>query len=130
MDQNLEILRQQLLITKLMDAACCNGDQAKKLLLATNWHFQAALSLFFQEAAIPSCRNCHGNHHNCHLKMCTPQNTPATPPNFPDALMAFSKMSTNEKHGTSPVSNPYHQAMPPPAQMSQSPTSQGIHIKP
>jgi len=27
----------------------------------------------------------------------TPCNTPATPPNFPDALLAFSKMSAGEK---------------------------------
>lgn len=27
--------------------------------------------------------------------MCTPANTPATPPNFPDALLQFSKLSTN-----------------------------------
>lgn len=35
--------------------------------------------------------------------MCTPANTPATPPNFPDALTAFSKMSTSDKLGTSPA---------------------------
>lgn len=35
--------------------------------------------------------------------MCAPANTPATPPNFPDALNAFSKMSTSEKLATSPV---------------------------
>lgn len=32
----------------------------------------------------------------------TPCNTPATPPNFPDALVAFSRMSTNDKVSTSP----------------------------
>lgn len=31
--------------------------------------------------------------------MCTPANTPATPPNFPDTLLAFSKMSTSETKG-------------------------------
>ena len=36
--------------------------------------------------------------------MCTPANTPATPPNFPDTLLAFSKMSTNASNtGSSPV---------------------------
>lgn len=33
----------------------------------------------------------------------TPCNTPATPPNFPDALLAFSKMSTG--NGNSPSMN-------------------------
>ncbi|XP_009994873.1 PREDICTED: UBA-like domain-containing protein 2, partial [Chaetura pelagica] len=28
--------------------------------------------------------------------MCTPSNTPATPPNFPDALAMFSKLRTSE----------------------------------
>ncbi|KFV67426.1 UBA-like domain-containing protein 2-A, partial [Dryobates pubescens] len=28
--------------------------------------------------------------------MCTPANTPATPPNFPDALAMFSKLRTSE----------------------------------
>ncbi|KAG8289835.1 UBA-like domain-containing protein 2, partial [Homalodisca vitripennis] len=32
----------------------------------------------------------------------TPCNTPATPPNFPDALMAFSRMSTSDKLSSSP----------------------------
>lgn len=27
--------------------------------------------------------------------MCTPANTPATPPNFPETLLQFSKLSTN-----------------------------------
>ena len=27
--------------------------------------------------------------------MAAPTNTPATPPNFPDALLAFSKLKTN-----------------------------------
>ncbi|KAG7163165.1 UBA-like domain-containing protein 2-like [Homarus americanus] len=35
-------------------------------------------------------------------KLCTPANTPATPPAFPDALAAFSKMSTQDKLSTSP----------------------------
>ena len=28
--------------------------------------------------------------------MCTPANTPATPPNFPETLLAFSKMSASD----------------------------------
>ncbi|XP_058804594.1 UBA-like domain-containing protein 2-B isoform X2 [Phymastichus coffea] len=39
--------------------------------------------------------------------MITPCNTPATPPNFPDALLAFSRMSAGEKtpSGMSPSQN-------------------------
>lgn len=35
--------------------------------------------------------------------MCPPANTPATPPAFPEALLAFSKMQASDKQmGTSP----------------------------
>lgn len=39
------------------------------------------------------------------LQLITPANTPATPPNFPDALTMFSKMSTSDatKMATSPL---------------------------
>nr|CAD7604430.1 unnamed protein product [Timema genevievae] len=60
---------------------------------------KTALSIFFQEAAIPSCPQGAGPHFG---QVCTPCNTPATPPNFPDALLAFSRMSTGEKLSTSP----------------------------
>ena len=39
--------------------------------------------------------------------MCTPANTPATPPNFPDALTMFAKMSTTDKLGTPPTTTRY-----------------------
>ncbi|XP_076059206.1 uncharacterized protein LOC143035900 isoform X2 [Oratosquilla oratoria] len=48
--------------------------------------------------------------------LCTPANTPATPPAFPDALTAFSKMSTQEKLSSSPSGG----FSPPPPQF-QSP---------
>ncbi|KFO35636.1 Protein FAM100B [Fukomys damarensis] len=48
-----------------------------------------ALSTFFQETNIPN------SHHHPQM-MCTPSNTPATPPNFPDALAMFSKLRTSE----------------------------------
>jgi len=55
------------------------------------------LSIYFQEAAIP--KNSAG------FSLITPANTPATPPNFPDALTMFSKMSTSDatKMATSPL---------------------------
>ncbi|XP_011816809.1 PREDICTED: UBA-like domain-containing protein 1 [Colobus angolensis palliatus] len=48
-----------------------------------------ALSAFFQETNIP-----YSHHH--HQMMCTPANTPATPPNFPDALTMFSRLKASE----------------------------------
>ncbi|XP_029426127.1 UBA-like domain-containing protein 1 isoform X1 [Nannospalax galili] len=54
---------------------------------------QTALSAFFQETNIP-----YSHHH--HQMMCTPANTPATPPNFPDALTMFSRLKASESfHG-------------------------------
>nr|XP_040124560.1 UBA-like domain-containing protein 2 [Ictidomys tridecemlineatus] len=50
---------------------------------------QTALSTFFQETNIPN------SHHHPQM-MCTPSNTPATPPNFPDALAMFSKLRASE----------------------------------
>ncbi|XP_012340664.1 UBA-like domain-containing protein 2 isoform X2 [Apis florea] len=66
-----------------------------------------ALSIFFQEAAIPPCAQGPGTH----FGQITPCNTPATPPNFPDALLAFSKMSAGDKtpSGMSPSQNGLHQ---------------------
>uniref|UniRef100_S4RT67 UBA like domain containing 1 n=1 Tax=Petromyzon marinus TaxID=7757 RepID=S4RT67_PETMA len=50
---------------------------------------QTALSMFFQEANVP-------NAFHAHQMMCTPTNTPATPPNFPDALAMFSRLKASE----------------------------------
>lgn len=42
-----------------------------------------------------------------YCQVCTPCNTPATPPNFPDALLAFSRMSTGgDKLSSSPSGEP------------------------
>ncbi len=35
------------------------------------------------------------------FQMCTPANTPATPPNFPDALAMFSRLKASESFGNS-----------------------------
>lgn len=65
-----------------------------------NKGIQTALSIFFQEAAISSSPQGPGTHFG---QVCTPCNTPATPPNFPDALLAFSRMSTGgDKLSSSP----------------------------
>ncbi|XP_064478993.1 UBA-like domain-containing protein 2 [Ornithodoros turicata] len=97
----MDSLREQVMINQFVLAAGCARDQAKQLLQAAHWQFETALSIFFQEATVPSCHP-HAGHFNA---MCTPANTPATPPNFPDTLMAFSKMTTSppsSSMGTSP----------------------------
>ncbi|NXF54107.1 UBAD1 protein, partial [Oceanites oceanicus] len=68
---------------------------------------QTALSAFFQETNIPY------SHH--HQMMCTPANTPATPPNFPDALTMFSRLKASESfNSSSPVAS-MATSPPPPA---------------
>ncbi|XP_063976619.1 UBA-like domain-containing protein 2 [Diachasmimorpha longicaudata] len=99
----MDALREQVMINQFVLAAGCAREQAKQLLQAAHWQFETALSIFFQEAAIPSCPQGPGTH----FGQITPCNTPATPPNFPDALVAFSKMSAGEKtpSGMSPSQN-------------------------
>nr|CAD7570662.1 unnamed protein product [Timema californicum] len=97
--ERMDSLREQVMINQFVLAAGCAREQAKQLLQATHWQFETALSIFFQEAAIPSCPQGAGPHFG---QVCTPCNTPATPPNFPDALLAFSRMSTGDKLSTSP----------------------------
>ncbi|XP_024226939.1 UBA-like domain-containing protein 2 isoform X2 [Bombus affinis] len=89
----MDTLREQVMINQFVLAAGCAREQAKQLLQAAHWQFETALSIFFQEAAIPPCAQGPGTH----FGQITPCNTPATPPNFPDALLAFSKMSAGDK---------------------------------
>ncbi|KAM4821755.1 UBA-like domain-containing protein 2 [Urocitellus parryii] len=89
MSVNMEELRHQVMINQFVLAAGCAADQAKQLLQAAHWQFETALSTFFQETNIPN------SHHHPQM-MCTPSNTPATPPNFPDALAMFSKLRASE----------------------------------
>lgn len=88
------------MLSQFVYVAGCHPEQAKQLLIEANWQFETALSVFFQEAAnptSPSHRNGSGMAHSgCHLSMCTPANTPVTPPNFPDALAALAKLSTTD----------------------------------
>ncbi|GFT73382.1 UBA-like domain-containing protein 2-A [Nephila pilipes] len=92
----MESLREQVMINQFVLAAGCARDQAKQLLQAAHWQFETALSIFFQEATVPNCHHTQNNRFNS-VNMITPANTPATPPNFPDTLMAFSKMSASDK---------------------------------
>ncbi|XP_029996736.1 UBA-like domain-containing protein 2 [Sphaeramia orbicularis] len=88
MSVNMDELRHQVMINQFVLTAGCAADQAKQLLQAAHWQFETALSSFFQEANIPS--------HHHHQMMCTPRNTPATPPNFPDAITMFSKLRASD----------------------------------
>ncbi|XP_047211945.1 UBA-like domain-containing protein 2 isoform X2 [Girardinichthys multiradiatus] len=68
MSVNMEELRHQVMINQFVLTAGCAADQAKQLLQAAHWQFET----------------------------CTPRNTPATPPNFPDAITMFSKLRASE----------------------------------
>ncbi|XP_055041211.1 UBA-like domain-containing protein 2 [Misgurnus anguillicaudatus] len=108
MSVNMDELRHQVMINQFVLTAGCAADQAKQLLQAAHWQFETALSSFFQEANIPS-------HHQM---MCTPRNTPATPPNFPDAITMFSKLRTSECSGTGGSSGQVSMACSPPPHSS------------
>ncbi|XP_008567323.1 PREDICTED: UBA-like domain-containing protein 1 [Galeopterus variegatus] len=103
MSVNMDELKHQVMINQFVLTAGCAADQAKQLLQAAHWQFETALSAFFQETNIP-----YSHHH--HQMMCTPANTPATPPNFPDALTMFSRLKASESfHGGgsgSPMATP------------------------
>jgi len=88
------------MINQFVMAAGCARDQAKQILQAAQWQFEAALSIYFQEVAVP---------HNGHNTISgAPRNTPATPPNFPDALMAFAKLQATDRDDTLTNSVPLH----------------------
>ncbi|XP_011863417.1 PREDICTED: UBA-like domain-containing protein 2 isoform X3 [Vollenhovia emeryi] len=88
----MDALREQVMINQFVLAAGCAREQAKQLLQAAHWQFEI-----------------------------TPCNTPATPPNFPDALLAFSKMSAGEKtpSGMSPSQNGFQAGATPMAGIVQ-----------
>ncbi|XP_028841245.1 UBA-like domain-containing protein 1b [Denticeps clupeoides] len=117
----MDELKHQVMINQFVLAAGCAADQAKQLLQAAHWQFETALSAFFQESSIPY------SHH--HQMMCTPANTPATPPNFPDTLAMFSRLKTTEGcNGTSPITS---MATSPPPQVNwamspPAPSQQGL----
>ncbi|CAF2619684.1 unnamed protein product [Rotaria sp. Silwood2] len=67
----------------------CTYEQAEQFLIATQWRLQAAIELFFNERTIPipCCK---------FSELLVPANTPVTPPNFPETLLSFGKLSTSE----------------------------------
>lgn len=109
--EKMDPLREQVMINQFVLAAGCAREQARQLLQASHWQFETALSIFFQEATVPSC------HPQYHFN--TPANTPATPPNFPDALMAFSKLSatctSDQRMSSSPAATHGHNSLFAPA---------------
>ncbi|XP_067089720.1 UBA-like domain-containing protein 1b [Osmerus mordax] len=112
----MDDLKHQVMINQFVLTAGCAADQAKQLLQAAHWQFETALSAFFQETNIP-----YGRHHQM---MCTPANTPATPPNFPDALTMFSHLKTSESfNSTSPLAS---MATSPPPRVNWGPSQQGM----
>ncbi|KAK6170366.1 hypothetical protein SNE40_018776 [Patella caerulea] len=119
----MENLKEQVMINQFMLATGCVAVEAKQLLQATKWQFEAALSMFFQETVVPTmCRTCNGNHASGNYPLCTPANTPATPPNFPDALNALARLSTTEKYSNSPYASS-------PQQMSRSPKNMEVEAQ-
>ncbi|XP_030645770.1 UBA-like domain-containing protein 1b [Chanos chanos] len=103
----MDELKHQVMINQFVLTAGCAADQAKQLLQAAHWEFETALSAFFQDNNIP-----YGHHHQM---MCTPANTPATPPNFPDALAMFSRLKASESFNTSSPIASMATSPPPPA---------------
>nr|CAH7763239.1 unnamed protein product [Callosobruchus chinensis] len=98
-------LREQVMINQFVLAAGCAHEQAKQILQSAHWQFETALSIFFQDAALPTFPHGSTGHFG---QVMTPCNTPATPPNFPDTLLAFSKMSAgngNNNNMASPASS-------------------------
>lgn len=102
----MDELKHQVMINQFVLTAGCAADQAKQLLQAAHWQFETALSAFFQETNIP-----YGHHHQM---MCTPANTPATPPNFPDALTMFSRLKASESFASSAGAAAAMATSPPP----------------
>ncbi|XP_060798113.1 UBA-like domain-containing protein 1b isoform X2 [Neoarius graeffei] len=80
----MDELKHQVMINQFVLTAGCAADQAEQLLQAAHWQFE----------------------------MCTPANTPATPPNFPDVLAMFSHLRASESIGASPI--PSMATSPPP----------------
>ncbi|KAK7590314.1 hypothetical protein V9T40_001927 [Parthenolecanium corni] len=108
----MDSLREQVMINQFVSAAGCARDQAKQILQSTQWQFETALSIFFQESALPG----YPASAAANFGLMTPCNTPATPPNFPETLIAFSRMSANDPKTNSSSSSMFSSS---PKQCSQ-----------
>ncbi|CAF2681111.1 unnamed protein product [Rotaria sp. Silwood2] len=85
---NNETLSHLVIINQMTATTGCTYEQAKQLLISTDYRLEAAINLFFDERTmpIPCCK---------FSELMTPANTPATPPNFPETLLSFNKLSTS-----------------------------------
>ncbi|CAF2232655.1 unnamed protein product [Rotaria magnacalcarata] len=90
---NNETLSHLATINQMTATTGCTHEKAKQLLISTDYRLEAAINLFFDERTmpIPCCK---------FSELMTPANTPATPPNFPETLLSFNKLSTST--GTTP----------------------------
>ncbi|CAG0917246.1 unnamed protein product [Notodromas monacha] len=57
--EEMDSLREQVMINQFVMAAGCARDQAKQILQAAQWQFETALSIFFSEVAIPCPKSQH-----------------------------------------------------------------------
>lgn len=121
----MDDLRQQVMVNQFVLAAGCDRETAARCLAQAEWQFQVsqksvdpalrpptdpdpgpdpspffsqtALSVYFQEVAVPK-------NPTSGFPLLPPTNTPATPPSFPEALNMFSNLTTSEgKIATSPA---------------------------
>lgn len=92
-------LREQVMISHFISATGTSSDQAKQILQATQWQFEAALSLFLQEQTMPQAQTTTISPHTRSKlnSVIAPANTPATPPNFPDTLLSFSRLTASDR---------------------------------
>lgn len=93
-------LREQVMINHMVSATGCREEQAKQLLQSTQWQFEAALSLFLQGQSMPQTPTLRVTHSSRKVKPnLAPANTPATPPNFPETLISFSRLTATDPNG-------------------------------
>lgn len=84
----------------MVSATGCGEDQARQLLRATQWQFEAALSLFLQGHSMPPTPSLKMASNSRKLKpVLAPANTPATPPNFPETVFSFSRLTASDQGG-------------------------------
>jgi len=105
----MEHLREQVMINQFVQVTGSEREQAAEILSTAQWQLQAALSRYFDETVTPYRSGGGGG-----IPWGTPSNTPATPPNFGEALAAFSALSTAQgcKLATSPLAQAPRQYLP------------------
>ncbi|KJE94935.1 hypothetical protein CAOG_05475 [Capsaspora owczarzaki ATCC 30864] len=83
-------LRNQAMMNQFVHATGCTWAYAQTTLEACKWNMEVALSAFYQQIAPPPGMQSQSRYAQQNT---TPSNTPATPPQFPDALAGFKSMS-------------------------------------